>query len=78
MVIEARRCTDALERYDRAPEIGDRHQRARAHVGQGHADPASARRCRERALAVHTDLDVPQVERVRALRDPSTSDGSRR
>jgi tetratricopeptide (TPR) repeat protein len=49
-----------------ATEIGDRVQQARAHAGLGHAhralnDRAQARQHYQHALALYTDLDMPQA-----------------
>ncbi|MFE9203330.1 tetratricopeptide repeat protein [Micromonospora sp. NPDC007230] len=55
-----------------AREIGDRHEEARAHDGLGRAlrDPGAARDHRDRAMAIYTDLDVPEAR----ADDPATDD----
>jgi tetratricopeptide (TPR) repeat protein len=54
-----------------AADIGDRDQQARAHTGLGHAhhtlnQPARARQHYRHALALYTDLGMPDADQVRA------------
>ena len=59
---------------DLAAAIGNDHQLARAHTGLGHAhralgDPAAARANYMTALALYTELGVPDADDVRACLD---------
>jgi len=53
-----------------ATQIGDRHQQARAQEGLGHtyaaSDAALAGEYWQKALAIYTDLGVPEADQVRA------------
>lgn len=57
-----------------ARDIDDRYEQARALTGLGHAhaalgDHAQARRDWQQALAIYTDLRVPDAEAIRACLD---------
>ncbi|WP_461119220.1 AfsR/SARP family transcriptional regulator [Saccharothrix stipae] len=55
-----------------AAETGDRYQQARAHDGLGDAlgDTPESRDHRDRALALYTDMGVPEAEQLRTSTGP--------
>jgi tetratricopeptide (TPR) repeat protein len=70
----AGRPADALTHHTAAhtlaAENGEREQQARAHTGLGHAhhslgDPARARHHYQEALALYTDLGLPEADQIR-------------
>jgi tetratricopeptide (TPR) repeat protein len=66
----AGRAADALTHHTIAADTGHRDQQARAHAGLGHAhhtlgNPTLALDHYQHALALYTDLDLPEADQVR-------------
>ncbi|WP_373320458.1 tetratricopeptide repeat protein [Virgisporangium aurantiacum] len=79
----AGRVADALTHHTAAADNGDRDERARAHTGLGHAhhtlgNHTLARHHYQHALALYTDLDLPEADRIRTLLAALDNSGAER